>query len=118
MGEITNKDRGQFFGYHSADEKKIVIDSRLIPALQKEAVPHDLAHAIARGNPKGFNSDVQAFDNALNQFKITNPKAMGKSFKKITTNAIRTKAEAFSDMSRNGKNETTESILIMENWKK
>jgi len=54
----------------------------LTPAQQKEAAPHELAHAIARVNPRGFNSDVQAFNNAFNQCKINNPNATETFFTK------------------------------------
>lgn len=121
-GEIASKGKNKVLRFYSKDEKKIVIDSRLIPAQRKETVLHELAHAIARGNQKRFKSDVQAFDKAFTEHKKSNPTAVEKSFSRNTSPCAQNAktealAEAFSDVPGNGKNATHESISIMKNWK-
>lgn len=109
-------------GFYSPSEKKIVVDSRLSGARQREVVAHELGHALAVSPPSGFRSDIAAFTKAYAEYKITHPRASEKSFSANISNyaaSARSEAfaEAFKDVIINGTNAKPESQLIMQCWK-
>lgn len=110
-------------GFYSRSEKKIAIDKNLSMAEKRETVAHELGHALAINPPSGFNSDEATFNKAFKEYKQTNPRATEYSFStKISSYAGTAKseafAEAFMDVSVNGKGAAKESKLIMKHWKK
>jgi hypothetical protein len=114
---------GSTAGAYSASEKKIIIDSRLSPAKARAVAAHELGHALAKKPPKGFRSDVDAFKMAYNEYRKTHSRATEASFAaRISNYATNSRgeafAEAFKDVSINGKSAKAESKLIMGYWKK
>lgn len=118
MGEIS----GSIAGLYSPASKKITIDTRLTVRGRRETVAHELAHALAVKPPKGFRSDYEAVASAFREFKKTHPRASAKSFAANVSNYATTSygeafAEAFMDVSVNGKKANAVSKSILEHWK-
>ncbi|MDR0514635.1 MAG: hypothetical protein LBG81_05685 [Coriobacteriaceae bacterium] len=113
---------GRTLGVYAPGLKRIIVKRGLDPAEARATVAHELGHALAVKPPPGFRSDVAAFESAFKQYKKANPRASETSFSaRISNYATNSRgeafAEAFKDVSVNGKKAKPESKLILKHWK-